>query len=81
MKIIFILVLIIFWSAQLPASATDFDYFSSPSQKYNVPKKLIKTIAWVESGLKPWTLNIEGKSYRFASKKEALETANEAYSQ
>tara|TARA_B100000963_G_C22537024_1_gene630279 strand:+ start:239 stop:847 length:609 start_codon:yes stop_codon:yes gene_type:complete len=49
-------------------------------KKYNLPNKLLTSIALVESGFKknknfyswPWTLNVSGKSFYFDTKKEIL---------
>jgi len=50
-------------------------------KKFNLPNKLLTSIALVESGLKkdkdsfkswPWTLNVSGKSLYFDSKEETL---------
>ena len=47
---------------------------------YNLPNKLLTSIALVESGVKkdefkswPWTLNVSGKSMYFQNKLETLE--------
>lgn len=36
-----------------------------------IPVKLLKSVAYVESGFHPWTLNVEGKSYFFSTRKAA----------
>lgn len=38
------------------------------SQKHGVPQELLLAIGLVESGLWPWTLNVEGKGYFFRTK-------------
>jgi len=52
--------------------------FRDASQTWGVPIALTQAIARVESGLSPWALNIEGRSYTFDSKEKALEIAQEA---
>ena len=37
----------------------------------SIPPKLLKSIAWVESGFYPWVLNIRGRPYFFSARKEA----------
>lgn len=53
--------------------------FDAPSLELNIPKPVAIAIATVESGLKPWALNIEGRPFRFDSKEKALEKAEEAW--
>jgi hypothetical protein len=53
-------------------------FFESVSRELEVPASVAMAIAKVESGLKPWTLNIEGQSFRFQSKDEAISKAMEA---
>jgi hypothetical protein len=55
------------------------DIFDGPSSKFNLPKNLLIAISKVESDLKPWALNIEGKSYFFDSRDDALAWAKEAH--
>ncbi len=52
--------------------------FEEAAAKWEVPAEWTQAIARVESGLAPWSLNIEGKGYRFDSKEKALEKAKEA---
>ncbi len=52
--------------------------FASPAYEMGVPEALVRAISAVESGGRPWVLNIEGQSFRFGSKKEALARAEEA---
>ena len=54
------------------------EMFDRPCLEMNVPKPLAMAIAQVESGLRPWVLNVEGRSFRFDSKAEALAKAQEA---
>ena len=53
--------------------------FDGPCLKFDIPKPVAMAIAKVESGLKPWVLNIDGRGYRFASKEDALAKAEEAW--
>jgi soluble lytic murein transglycosylase-like protein len=52
--------------------------FEEAANAWNVPVEWTQAIAHVESGFFPWSLNIEGKGYRFDSKEKALEKAKEA---
>lgn len=54
------------------------EIFDRPCLEMNVPKPLAMAIAQVESGLRPWVLNVEGRSFRFDSKAEALAKARQA---
>ena len=36
-----------------------------------IPVKLLKSVAYVESGFHPWTLNVQGQPHFFATRKEA----------
>lgn len=42
------------------------------AKKYNVPQELLLAIGLVESGLWPWTLNVEGRPYFFKTKNDLL---------
>ena len=53
-------------------------FFESTAGELDVPLSVVLAIAKIESGLYPWTLNIEGRSYRFDSKDEALAKAESA---
>lgn len=46
--------------------------FDAPCERYGVPKALALAIASHESGMRPWAMNIEGRSVLHASKDEAL---------
>lgn len=59
---------------QLPLASM----FEEAAHTWGVPAALTQAIARVESGLSPWTLNIEGRGYQFESKEKALEKAKEA---
>ena len=85
MKLIFSHVLAAsFWSQPLWAVSNDSDIlemaalFEFPCRTLEIPKPLVLAIAEVESGLRPWTLNIAGRSFHFDSKVEALLKAQEA---
>ena len=54
------------------------EFFESTAGELDVPLSVVLAIGRVESGLNPWTLNIEGRSYCFVSKGEALGKAAEA---
>lgn len=74
-----------FWSQPLRAGNTETDLppladlFEVPCTALDIPKPLVLAIAEVESGLAPWTLNIEGRSFSLNSKEEALAKAREAW--
>ena len=55
------------------------EFFETTAAELDVPLSAVLAIARVESGLNPWALNIEGHSYRFTSKVEALAKAEDAY--
>lgn len=55
------------------------EMFERPSRDLGTPAKLLAAIAKVESGFKPWSLNVEGRPYIFDSKAEALGKAREAW--
>ena len=64
-----------------PAEASFSDLaamFDRPCLEISIPKPLAMAIAQVESGLRPWVLNIGGRSYPFGSKAEALAKAEQA---
>ena len=60
-------------------------------EKYDIKDHLLETIASVETGVWanedgkfvswPWSINVNGKGYRFASKKEAVEKVKELQAQ
>ena len=52
--------------------------FEEAANAWNVPVEWTQAIAHVESRFSPWSLNIEGKGYRFDSKEKALKKAKEA---
>lgn len=59
---------------QLPLASM----FEEAARTWGVPAEWTQAIAYVESGLSPWALNIEGKGYHFDSKENALAKAKEA---
>lgn len=61
--------------AALPAVA---ELFAAPCLELGIPCPLTMAIARVESGFHPWSLNIEGRSFRFGNKGEALAKARSA---
>jgi soluble lytic murein transglycosylase-like protein len=52
--------------------------FQEAAETWGVPAALTQAIARVESGMSPWSLNIEGEGYKFDSKEEAVAKAQEA---
>ncbi len=71
-----------FWVLLLPvnifAEVVHSTYFESAAAKLKVPVAWTRAIAEVESGNDAFALNIEGKSYHFATKEEALQAAENA---
>lgn len=53
--------------------------FAEVAEHWQIPKNWTIAIAKTESGLKPWALNIEGESYFFDTKEDAMEAAQAAY--
>jgi hypothetical protein len=62
--------------AEKPTPMTSM--FEEAANAWNVPAEWTQAIAQVESGFSPWSLNIEGKGYRFDSKEKALKKAKKA---
>ena len=54
------------------------EFFISCSRELDIPMPAALAIARVESGLKPWTLNVAGRTFRFSSKAEAMAKAAQA---
>jgi hypothetical protein len=52
--------------------------FAEPAFVLGVPERLLKAISRVESGIRPWTLNIDGRGVFFDSKVEAVSAARVA---
>lgn len=61
-------------SAEIPF----MEFFISCSKELDIPMPAALAIARVESGLKPWMLNIEGRTFRFSSRAEAVAKAAQA---
>lgn len=57
--------------ASLPQDELE-SLFDAPCDRYGVPKALALAIASQESGMRPWALNITGRSILRATKEEAL---------
>jgi hypothetical protein len=67
------------WAAPKGADASEMAaLFEVPCRELGIPRPLALAIAKVESGLHPWSLNIEGQSFRFGSKAATLLKAEEA---
>jgi hypothetical protein len=41
------------------------------AREERIPVKLLKSVAYVESGFHPWTLNVQGQPHFFANRKDA----------
>lgn len=51
------------------------EMFEAPALELGVSKDVTMAIADVESGLSPWVLTIEGQSFQFDSKENALKAS------
>jgi soluble lytic murein transglycosylase-like protein len=71
-------VTLILWPAWGHPSPPLAPMFDEAAKAVDVPAGVTRAIAHVESGGSPWALNIEGRSYVFDSKEEALQTARAA---
>jgi hypothetical protein len=82
-KFCLIIVFIFFFISQTPNanSQEDFSLFHEPSDVFDIPENLLWAIAKVESRVKPWALNIEGRGAWFNSKDELLKAARVPFSQ
>lgn len=85
MKFIFTFFLTVaFWCQPLWAAPNGSDssemaaLFDLPCRVLDIPQPVALAIAKVESDFQPWALNIEGRSFRFASREEVLSKAKEA---
>lgn len=59
--------------AASPARGQSMDtLFDAPCERYGVPKQLALAIATKESAMRPWALNIEGRTVQASSKEQAL---------
>jgi hypothetical protein len=65
----------------LSADSGGSPLFSEPAFAFELPVPLLRAIAKVESGVKPWTLNIAGRGYWYESKDGALAAARAALRQ
>lgn len=75
----YILSLLLTITCAAPAAARDLKpYFAETAQYWQVPQAWLEAIAEVESGGKPWSLNVAGQSFRFDSKEAALSAAQKA---
>lgn len=75
----YILLLLISTICAAPAAARDLKpYFTEAAQYWQVPQAWLEAIAEVESGGKPWSLDVAGRSFYFDNKKDALSTAQKA---
>lgn len=67
-------------SDQIPDHKLCNIYFPLYEEAFGIPKNLLKAISVTESGHRhknivvswPWTINVDGKSYRFANKTTAI---------
>lgn len=81
-----ILAVVLFFSLSYPAWAAEstgeikppLRLFEAPCRELGLPCPAAVAIAQVESGLHPWSLNIEGRGFKFQSREEALARAGEA---
>lgn len=79
--ILLFLILTLFAAPALAQEQVQQDFqpmFSEVAEHWQIPTSWAVAIAKTESGLKPWALNIEGESFFFESKDEALEAAQVA---
>ena len=82
MKCLLIMMTAFLWAAPTSAATDELRLtamFDEVCQEMEISKPLVMSIARVESGIHPWVLNIQGRSYRFASKAEALARAQVAW--
>jgi len=56
------------------------ELFAAPCLELDIPCPLTMAIARVESGFHPWSLNIEGRSFKFKTREAALVKARQAFS-
>lgn len=82
MKCLLIMMTVFVWAAPTSAATDERKLtamFDEVCQELDISKPLVMAIARVESGIYPWVLNIQGRSYRFANKAEALARAQVAW--
>jgi soluble lytic murein transglycosylase-like protein len=80
-KLFLLMAILVFWSqpSWAGSAVTVSDkIFDAPCRTLGIPKALAMAIAKVESNFRPWILNIEGQSFLFDSREEALNKAREA---
>lgn len=75
------------YDAELAESSKCSRYFALYEDVFHMPSNLIRAVAVTESGkyIKsagrpmpwPWTINVHGKGYRYANKREAVRAVNE----
>ncbi len=67
------------WSNIALAGQDDIAHlFDASCDRYGVPKPLALAIASKESGIKPWMLNIAGRTVRCETKEQALAISHQA---
>ncbi len=81
-KLVTYTILLFFFSSSFAQEIENCNFLTEKyGKQFNLPNKLLTSIALVESGLKkekkefgswPWTLNVAGKSIYFNNKKETL---------
>ncbi|MDR2945153.1 MAG: lytic transglycosylase domain-containing protein [Candidatus Adiutrix sp.] len=64
------------WAGELPPIPR---LFEAPCRELGIPCPTAVAIAQVESGLHPWSLNIEGQGLKFKTRWEALARARDAW--
>lgn len=65
--------------AVTPARGQALDtLFDAPCERYGVPKQLALAIATKESAMRPWALNIQGRTVQASSREQALEVSRAA---
>lgn len=72
MRLAFAVALILLTCNQILASQDLDALFDAPCERYGVPKALALAIASHESGMRPWAMNIEGRSVLHADREQAL---------
>lgn len=83
-----VLIATLFISVCRPASAGSIEkdlppmleLFEAPCRELEIPCPVTMAIAKVESGFHPWSLNIEGRGFKFKTKNDALTKARQALS-
>lgn len=78
MKAALTALLFLFCAQPLYAEVPYMGFFQAVARELDIPMPVALAIAKVESELMPWSLNVEGRSFRFASKDAALAQASAA---